>query len=242
MAARADAVGENLEAVARRERYAWLAQCAEESGVRLVATGHTADDQAETVLLRLLRGTGLQGLRGIAPRRPLAGSIDVIRPLLSVSRAEILDFLRAIGQSFREDQSNTDLRLARNRVRHELLPLLAERYNPGIRILLARLAEQAQAAFRNVETRAQGFLFDAELPRAGDLVILDSAKLRDAPRDLVRGMLRLIWQREGWPRDRFTFDDWDRAAAVAQGELTAVDLPGGVSIRRRERVVQVGRE
>jgi tRNA(Ile)-lysidine synthase len=248
IAGRARAEGANLEALARRERYAWLTQLAREHHLPRVATGHTADDQAETVLFRLLRGTGLQGLRGIAPRRPLAQGIELVRPLLALTRADILDFLTDIGQPFREDRSNAELRFARNRIRHELLPLLARQYNPAIGAVLARLAEQAQELFRHVELHAESFLEKCELPRAGDAVILDRARLgqemelKTAPRHLLRDMLRLIWQREGWPRDRVNFADWDRAAAVALGELTAADLPGGISIRCRERVVQIRRD
>src|SRR5262245_40439606 len=83
--ARAPAAGDNLEAVARRLRYDWLAGVARTAGVSVVVTGHTADDQAETVLHRLLRGTGLRGLRGIAGRRPLAPDVEVVRPLLTTT-------------------------------------------------------------------------------------------------------------------------------------------------------------
>src|SRR5260370_36490025 len=122
------AEGANLEAVARRERYRWLAEVAASAGVAHVATGHTADDQAETVLFRLLRGAGLQGLRGIAARRNLRPGVELIRPLLSVTRRQVLEFLRDIVQPFREDRSNADLRFTRNRIRHELLPQLDANY------------------------------------------------------------------------------------------------------------------
>src|SRR5438128_702763 len=118
VAGQARAEGGNLEAVARRVRYQWFGQVAAENGARWVATGHTADDQAETVLHRLLRGAGLKGLRGIAPRRPLAPGIDLIRPLLGMARAELLEYLSERGQSYCEDRSNVDLRFTRNRIRH----------------------------------------------------------------------------------------------------------------------------
>src|SRR5436189_3233901 len=115
----------NLEAVGRRVRYDFLASVARETGAAWVATGHTADDQAETVLHRLLRGTGLKGLAGIPARRALAPGVDVVRPLLKVRRAEVLAFLQETGQRFRQDTSNVDPRFTRNRIRHELLPSLA---------------------------------------------------------------------------------------------------------------------
>src|SRR5207244_5164116 len=114
----AAAAGESLEATARRLRYAWLADVAAEVGAGWVATGHTADDQAETVLHRLLRGTGLQGLRGIAPRRELAPGVGLVRPLLRTTRAEVIAYLQELDQPFRLDSTNSDLSRMRNRIRH----------------------------------------------------------------------------------------------------------------------------
>ena len=99
----AAAAGANLEATARRIRYEWFTRLARAECVPFVVTGHTADDQAETVLHRLLRGTGLPGLAGIAARRPLAAGVTLVRPLLRVTRAELLDYLRyAINLAERE--------------------------------------------------------------------------------------------------------------------------------------------
>src|SRR5207247_2143408 len=137
------AVGANLEATARRERYRFLAEVALEHGVTRVTTGHTANDQAETVLHRLLRGTGLQGLRGISPHRELVSGVQLVRPLLQTSRADLIAYLGERRQPFREDSSNADLSFTRNRIRHELLPLLKQ-YNPGLVDVLCRLAEQAR--------------------------------------------------------------------------------------------------
>ena len=82
-----------------------------------VVTGHTADDQAETVLHRLLRGTGLKGLRGIAARRQLAPGVELVRPLLNVTRADVMEYLQELGQSYRTDSSNADRDYTRNRLR-----------------------------------------------------------------------------------------------------------------------------
>lgn len=242
VAALAAASGENLEAAARTVRYRWLAEVARAAGARWVATGHTADDQAETVLHRLLRGTGLKGLGGIPPRRPLAEGVELLRPLLRVPRAALLAYLEAEGQDFREDRSNADLRLTRNRLRHELLPHLAERYNPAVVAVLCRLAEQAAEVQGREAAEAAALLAGAELPRAGGVLVLDPQRLAGAPRHRVREALRAVWEREGWPADEVGYEGWERAAAVALGEATAVDLPGGVWVRRRGRVVQLGRD
>jgi tRNA(Ile)-lysidine synthase len=242
VAARAAAAGDNLEAAARHIRYDWLANVAAEFGVPRVATGHSAGDQAETVLHRLLRGSGLLGLRGIAPRRELRPGVELIRPMLSATRADVLAFLHEIDQPFREDRSNVDRRFTRNRLRHDLLPQLASEYNPDIHSTLARLAEQAADAFAEIEAQAAALLAECELPRTPDMLVLDRTKLGAAPRHLLREALRLLWRREGWPCDGMRFEDWNRAAAVVCGELTAVDLPGRVHVRGRGRVVQLHSE
>ena len=230
----------NLESVARRLRYDWLQEIAVEAKLSWIATGHTADDQAETVLHRLLRGTGLQGLRGIAARRSLAPGIDVVRPLLRVRRTEIIDFLDRLGQPHRLDSSNQDLRLTRNRIRLKLLPHLARRYNPEIVALLGRLAAQAESTYRETAALADQVLAGAERPRAGPLLVFDRRQLAAAPRHLLREVFRRVWRREGWPAGDMSFAAWDRLAAVALGELAAIDLPGGLRARSTERVVQVG--
>src|SRR5262249_23000138 len=158
---------------------------------------------------------------------------------LSATRADVVAFLQEIGQPFREDRSNSDLRFTRNRLRHELLPYLAREYNPDIRSALARLAEQAGDAFAEIEAQAAAMLAECELPRAGDMLILDRTKLAAAPRHLIREALRLLWRRQDWPSDAMRFEDWDQVAAVVCGDLTAVDLPGRINVRGRGRVVQL---
>jgi tRNA(Ile)-lysidine synthase len=237
----ARAEGGNLEDVARRERYRWLADVAQNAGAAWVATGHTASDQAETVLHRLLRGAGLTGLRGIAGRRELAPGVDLVRPLLRVRRVDVTLYLGSLGQPARQDASNADLRFTRNRIRHELLPHLAARYNPAVEAALARLAEQADEACRSKEEEAAALLATAELPRAGPVLVFDAARLAAAPARLVRAAFRLVWRREGWPRGRMGCDDWRRLADLAAAAAGAVDLPGHVTARRRGGALQLRR-
>jgi tRNA(Ile)-lysidine synthase len=230
---------DNLEAAARRERYRWLAEVASRHGLRHVVTGHTANDQAETVLHRLLRGAGIEGLRGIAFRREIAPGVEVVRPLLCVTREEVLAYLNGIGQPARHDASNDDPRFTRNRLRHDLLPRLAREWNPRIVEVLGRLASQADEAFRDEEAEARRLLQAAELPRAGESVILDVNRLRPAPRRLVRTALRLVWRREGWSMDRMGFVEYERLADLVNAETGAHDLPGGVRARRVGGVLQL---
>jgi tRNA(Ile)-lysidine synthase len=140
---RAERTGDNLEQAARRARYEFLAEVAEECGARVVVTGHTLDDQAETVLLRLLRGSGAEGLRGMEAVRVLDESSDVllVRPLLSwARRVETEKYCRERNVEFRVDEMNEDERFARVRVRRQLLPLM-ETFNPRVVEALSRAAE-----------------------------------------------------------------------------------------------------
>jgi tRNA(Ile)-lysidine synthase len=233
--------GGNLENVGRRLRYEWLAQVAVQEGLSLVATGHSADDQAETILHRLLRGTGLKGLRGIASRRHLASSVILMRPLLEITRADMLRYLEEEGQSYRQDSSNQDLRYMRNRIRHELLPQLVEQYNPALVSILCRLAKGADELFQWQEAEAASVLAKAECARAGHVIVLNRPILEKTPRHLLREMFRLLWTRESWPEGQMDFDAWDRLAGLVLGESTALDLPEGVHAISRARVVQLGR-
>jgi tRNA(Ile)-lysidine synthase len=141
----------SLETAARQCRYAYfedlLTTAALDHRLDKIATGHTLDDQAETVLLRLIRGTGLRGLRAIQPRIVLSdddATGEIIRPLLSVRRHELQQYLGNLGQPWREDATNADPRFSRNRVRHVLLPLLESEFNPAVAENLAELAEIAR--------------------------------------------------------------------------------------------------
>ncbi len=140
--AAAAASRQSLETTARALRYAFLARVARQTGASQVAVAHSRDDQAETVLMHLLRGAGLRGLRGMLPRRAIDETIMLIRPLLATTRAEILDYCAENGLWPRLDSSNADTTFARNRVRHELLPML-EGFNPNARSALARTAALA---------------------------------------------------------------------------------------------------
>jgi tRNA(Ile)-lysidine synthase len=137
--ARAAADGISLEMAARTVRYEFFLRIAESSGADVIATAHTADDQAETILLKLTRGAGIDGLSGISLMSEMSGR-KLIRPLLHITRRQITDFLTDNGIKWREDSSNTDIAFLRNRVRHELLPWLQKNLNFGIKDTLCRTA------------------------------------------------------------------------------------------------------
>lgn len=148
-----EATGDTLEEAARKARYDFLHRVAGEIHADHIATGHTRDDQAETVLMRILRGTGVRGLAGIPVRRG-----NIVRPLLGLSREETVSYCGACGIPYVEDPTNEDLRFHRNRIRHELLPLLESNYNSGIRDNIVRLAENAQTILETIRVQTEPLL------------------------------------------------------------------------------------
>lgn len=176
----------NVEALARRDRYRFFEQLARQGSVGKVATAHTADDQAETVLARLLRGGGPAGLSGILP-----GGREgrVVRPLLEVRRAELRAWAAARGLTWHEDSSNLNLRFLRNRIRHQLLPQLERDYNPGIVNVLNHTAEVARGEEahwqRQIEELAGRLIQDT--PGGPQLSLADFVQLDEAQqRRLIR--------------------------------------------------------
>jgi tRNA(Ile)-lysidine synthase len=222
-------------------RYDWFAGLARAVRAAWVGTGHTADDQAETVLFRLLRGAGLHGLSGMRERRPLGSGVELVRPLLSCRRSDVLAFLSANQQDFRQDASNLDRGFTRNRLRLELMPDLIAKYNLDLIPSLCHLAEQAREVQAVVEETTRRILADVELPRAGDTIVLQAGLLASAPRHLQREVFRLLWTREGWAQGDMTFEHWDRLSDIVAGTPSVQDFPQGIIVRRTHGVIQVGR-
>ncbi|MGH9427442.1 MAG: tRNA lysidine(34) synthetase TilS [Terriglobia bacterium] len=176
---------ENLENWAREQRYAFLSKAAGSVHAQKVALGHTMSDQAETFLMRLLRGSGTVGLSAMSHKRD-----GFIRPLLSIERHEILAYLKVCGVTWREDASNLDTQFLRNRLRQELIPSLKDRYNPKIVSLLA-----GTAAIVREESEALRFwaaeIFEREAVVEGKRVIWDMNTLVSLPIGLQKRLIRL---------------------------------------------------
>lgn len=222
--------GEGLEARARRLRYDFLADTAHAVGARYVLVAHTADDQAETILHRVLRGTGLTGLGGMARARPLCDGVALFRPLLDVPRHWTRAYLSAVGQAWREDETNTDTTRARNFLRHEVLPRCEAGAYPAASAALVRLAARAKAASRAVEGAA-GWLLDRCASREADgTVRLRSRELAGLDPEVAAEVVAALWRREGWPRRDMTARHYDRVAAFLLAPGVGFALPGGVRI------------
>lgn len=234
----ARATGRGIEETARDERYRFLERTAREQGCRFVAVAHTADDQAETILHHILRGTGLAGLGGMAAARPLDGGLTLVRPLLGLRRSDILGYLAQLGQAFREDESNGDDAFTRNRLRLQVLPQLIREFNPQLIDALCRLGAQA-AETQAVLTACAADWLDRVLQSATPLEVrLKWQPLTDLPRHLVREVLTALWRRQNWPRQRMNFEHWERLAEIVL-RGGASDLPEGLHARREGRLLVV---
>jgi tRNA(Ile)-lysidine synthase len=231
----------SIEDAARAARYEFFERARVSSNADVVALGHTRDDQAETVLLRLLRGAGPRGLAGMHPRNG-----PIVRPLLGCRRQDLRDWLGTRRLPFVEDESNSDVSIPRNRVRAELLPMLERRFNPGIVEVLADEAELAREAWQWMDATAADLEARVVRPsgaRGGELVReIDVAGLSAAPLALRRAMLwRVMSEVAG--RRQVAFGHVDAALRLtsdgARGK--GIDLPGQRLDRIGSRLVLRGR-
>lgn len=224
--------GESLEESARRMRYDLLMKAARDADCSAVAVAHTADDQAETILHHLVRGTGVAGLQGMPRTRALNQTLRLVRPLLDVSRADVEAWLTHIGQTARTDESNSDTTLTRNRIRHKLLPLLADEFNPQIRRVLSTLSIQASELAAYLAADAASLAEAIQLTASADSLRIDCKAFDGQPVVLIRETLRLIWQNCDWPLQKMGFREWQRLAEIARAG-GAVSLPERIDARRR---------
>ena len=221
----------SLEEAAREVRYSFLAEVAKAIGTNLVAVGHTRDDHVETILMHLIRGTGTRGLKGLQPStewRSKTASITVIRPLLEVSRGETEDYCRQHRLAPRLDTSNISLSPLRNRIRHQLLPLL-ESYNPGIAQALLRTGQIAgdDIAFLDKEAAR---LWDEVAQEDGKTIVLDKKRFDPLPPTLKRYLLRAaVARRLGSAKDIEMRHIEEMMSALDKAAGKRLSLPGGLT-------------
>jgi tRNA(Ile)-lysidine synthase len=203
----------SIETAARLARYDWFPIAAERLRANIVATGHTADDQAETVLLRLLRGSGARGVSGIRLKRGI-----YVRPLLQCRRSALRDWLRHRGDEWREDASNADVRVPRNRLRHEVMPLL-EDMAPGAVRALARYAALAADDDEYLSAVAEA--------RGPGQPVFDVGLLSAQPSAIARRIIRMLAERVAPGRTlAFRHVEAVRRLAATDKPHSRLDLPG----------------
>jgi tRNA(Ile)-lysidine synthase len=233
----------SLEEAGRLARYRYFLELAEAEGANAVAVAHHADDWAETVLMRLLRGAGPDGLTGMTYRRPLAFegeplpqvTVEVIRPLLNISRKEIMEYLAERNISSRTDASNTNTVYLRNRIRHQLIPMLEKEYNPNIRETLCRTAE--------IITREEEYwiqLLDDVLEenppekREDGAILYPRQALNQMHLALRRRLIRKLIELAQGHLKGLGFDAVEDILKLAKKETapSALDLPGELRVER----------
>lgn len=176
----------SLETAAREARLVFLKRAAAERNATRIATGHTLDDLSETVLQRIMRGTGPSGLSGILPVREGLW----VRPILCLSRKDVRDYLSEQGIKFREDLTNKDTGFFRNRIRHELMPFLKERFSPNITGVLARLAELSRIQEEYLDEKMMGACSECIIHEDDYKILLDKSKFMDYNTLLKQRMVR----------------------------------------------------
>jgi tRNA(Ile)-lysidine synthase len=232
----------SIETAGRQIRLASFAEAARSHGCNWVATGHQKNDNAETVLQRLRRGTGYRGLRGIQPIRPLDGDIRLARPLLSSTRDEIVAYLHRRGLAWREDRTNADCTYARNLVRHKLLPTLQRDACGSLIHELAALAASAGRLYDQIRHQAE----DAAqrcVKSVDDGLTVDVGVLAALPQPVAVELIRTQLVRLGCGEKDLTDRHYDSVLQLARLEIRrgTVALPSGCTARRdHTRLVLVG--
>jgi tRNA(Ile)-lysidine synthase len=224
----------NVEEVARRARYAFFERLGKDELLAKIAVSHTADDQAETVLAHILRGTGLSGLRGIHPQTGI-----VFRPLLGVRRAELRRYLKSLKQDWREDATNHDTKRTRARIRQKLLPMLEKQFNAGVVGHLCQLAALAGDAEQFLEAHVSEWLkLWAKQTNAQEVV--DLSALLQLPRALQTRALRNIVATTKKRAGQLSLEHVAALLELAEQQDSGkkIQLPGGVEVLREREMLR----
>jgi len=234
--------GESLETTARHERYKFLARTAVQNECNKIAMAHNADDQAETILHRILRGTGVRGLAGIPAQRkldeysPTEKPLIVIRPLLTIPRLDIEDYLKTKSIHYRIDQSNYSVNHTRNRLRHELLPLLQETFNPQVISALNRLGQTAQWIKQLLNQDARTALSELTISRTEHTIVLDLPRLQSKSIIQQTELIRLAMQKLPIGMQSIGFTQIHailELIASEEGAARPLDLPQRLKVTRK---------
>jgi tRNA(Ile)-lysidine synthase len=230
----ADEKGISPEEAARIERYNFFRRVARQKSIHKVAVGHTKDDQAETVLMRAIRGSGMLGLGGMSPVKYIEG-ITVIRPLIEISRSEIEDFIRLNNLRFRQDSSNDEIIFTRNKIRRELIPYLEKNFNSNIKEVLVNMAENLRAENEFLEKFAKRKFKAVSRHKNGEILI-DLKRLKREPQAVQKRILRVALRELKGNLRRLTYQHWREIEALVDRRPTnsKVDLPAGINVVKKQ--------
>jgi tRNA(Ile)-lysidine synthase len=214
----------------RRQRYDFLNKISEDYQAQKIALGHNLQDQAETVLLNILRGSGLEGLKGFLPMR----DGKIIRPLMEISRREIISFLNEAGIPYRQDSSNENKRYLRNQIRSELIPYLKEKFNPKIEETLAQMAEILRLEDEFIRQHVDEVLKASFIQRQQNRILLKISYINRLPSAIRLRLFKTILESLNPAKNGFSFIHIKSLDNLAQKCESGkrVDLPLGIEVRR----------
>lgn len=219
----------------REARYNFFKDAAAELGANVMATGHTLDDNAETILMRIIRGSSAKGLAGIPPVRSNR-SQKLIRPLIEIEKQEVLDFLKKEDIDYRIDHTNKDEAFLRNRIRKKLFPCLAS-YNPNVKFALINMAESLREDLEFMEEQRR---LKKEIIKGRKPIYINLKDLVVQPRALQREIIKDALERSGANIKKLTYRHWKEVSNLLRFKRKgkALDMPGDIRIVREEsRVV-----
>ncbi len=222
----------------RSQRLQFFSHSAAEENARFVVTGHHRDDQLETILFRLFRGSGLAGLAGIPPMRPLSPHVTIVRPLLDTPRQSLRQLLEDLQQPFRNDPSNLNAKYTRNFIRHELLPTIEQRFQTQMPGAILRLAEQAREWELFLDQQCRPLIEQIDIQPAQ--TTFDNAIFSGIAILVIKATLKRIWQSNHWPLQQMGSAWWNRLAeAVTTNQDRTLDLPGNIRFQIRGTTIEI---
>lgn len=229
-------LGISVEELLRKKRYEFFRKIASKARATVLATGHTLDDQAETILMRVIKGATIKGLIGILPIRK-TNNIQIIRPLIHIEKKDILDLMKKNKFEFRTDRTNADEKYFRNVTRKKILPYLSK-YNPRLKRSLSQMAESLQEDNDFIETeKAKRDLISAK----GRRVSINLKDIVIQPKSLQREILRDAIIRTGASVKKLTYRHWKEMDNFIRFKRRgqSIDLPGGVIMKREEKTLSL---
>ncbi len=233
----ADAESPGVEEISRRERYAFFERVCLQTGAKVVAVAHHADDHAETILQRILRGTGVRGLAGIPRSRPLSthSSVRLVRPVLRMTRQSLRTYLADEGVAFREDRTNASVEPTRNRIRNVILPEIEQSINPQVRDALVRLGEQAEWVEEYLRETVQRTFESLIISHTDQQLVLNVDALSRKSRIVQTELIRMGYRSFGLGEQDLSFTHLsaglDLVADSASGKQ--LQFPQGMTLEKR---------
>lgn len=226
--------GISPEEAARFERYDFFKRQCKIKNIKKIVVAHHKDDQAETVLMRIIRGTGTAGLGAMNPVKDM-GDFTIIRPLIEVSRKEIEEFIKENKIKFRHDSSNDKVVFTRNKVRRELLPYLEENFNPNVKEVLSNMAENLRSENEFLEKFSKRKFKSISKVQNGT-VSIDIKRFKKQPEAVRKRILRSALEYLKGDLRRLTYQHWKEAESLInkRPSNSIVDLPGGIDITKNK--------